>query len=92
MILALLGPDDYTKLIKYGLCCDSLNTHTYVHTHAHTHAHAHTHTHTHRVDDDSGDRQNAKVVERLMPDKDYYIQIQTFKPEGGQFEFSITSW
>ncbi|XP_064399570.1 zinc metalloproteinase nas-14-like [Halichondria panicea] len=60
MILALLGPNDYTKLIK--------------------------------VDDDSGDRTNAKIVERLMPDKDYYLQIQTFKPEGGKFEFSITSW
>ena len=54
--------------------------------------HTHTHTHALRVDDDSGDRTNAKIVERLMPDKDYYLQIQTFKPEGGKFEFSITSW
>ena len=57
-----------------------------------THTHPHTHTHTHRVDDDSGDKTNAKIVERLMPNKDYYLQIQTFDSKGGKFEFSITSW
>ena len=45
-----------------------------------------------RVDDDSGDGQNAKISTQLLPDKDYYIQIQTFDPKGGKFEFSITSW
>ena len=46
-----------------------------------------------RVDDDSvGDRKNAKIVKRLMPDRDYFVQIQTFSPEGGKFAFSITAW
>ena len=43
-------------------------------------------------DDDAGDGKNAKIVCRLMPDRDYFIQIQTFHPEGGKFEFSVTSW
>ena len=47
----------------------------------------------HRVDDDSvGDKKNAKIIQRLMPDRDYFVQIQTFSPEGGKFEFSITAW
>ena len=46
-----------------------------------------------RVNDDgAGDGRNAKIVERLMPDRDYFLQIQTFHPEGGKFEFSITAW
>ena len=46
-----------------------------------------------RVNDDgAGDGKNAKIVERLMPDRDYFLQIQTFHPEGGKFEFSITAW
>jgi len=45
-----------------------------------------------RVDDDSGDRTNARIVEKLMPDRDYYVQIQTFDAKGGKFEFAITSW
>ena len=43
-------------------------------------------------DDDAGDGKNAKIVCKLTPDRDYYLQIQTFHPEGGKFEFSITSW
>jgi hypothetical protein len=60
MVLALLGPDDFTKQI--------------------------------RVDDDGGDGKNAKIVTKLLPDRDYFAQIQTFDPKGGKFEFSITSW
>ena len=45
-----------------------------------------------RVDDDSGDSLNAKISTQLLPDRDYYAQIQTFDPKGGKFEFSITSW
>jgi len=43
-------------------------------------------------DDDAGDGKNAKIVVRLTPDRDYFLQIQTFHPEGGKFEFSITAW
>ena len=43
-------------------------------------------------DDDAGDGKNAKIVARLIPDRDYFLQIQTFHPEGGKFEFSITAW
>jgi len=43
-------------------------------------------------DDDAGDGKNAKIVTRLTPDRDYFLQIQTFRPEGGKFEFSITAW
>jgi hypothetical protein len=47
----------------------------------------------HRVNDDgAGDGKNSKIVQKLMPDKDYYLQIQTFDPKGGKFEFSITAW
>ena len=46
-----------------------------------------------RVNDDgAGDGKNSKIVQRLMPDRDYYLQIQTFDPKGGKFEFSITAW
>ena len=45
-----------------------------------------------RVDDDSGDGKNAKISTPLLPDRDYYVQIQTFDPKGGKFEFSVTSW
>lgn len=45
-----------------------------------------------RVDDDGGDGKNAKIVTQLLPDRDYFAQIQTFDPKGGKFEFSITSW
>lgn len=44
------------------------------------------------VDDDSGDDKNAKISAQLLPDRDYYVQMQTFDPKGGKFEFSITSW
>jgi hypothetical protein len=43
-------------------------------------------------DDGAGDGKNSKIVQKLMPDKDYYLQIQTFDPKGGKFEFSITAW
>ena len=43
-------------------------------------------------DDDAGDGKNARIVCRLTPDRDYFLQIQTFHPEGGKFEFSITPW
>ena len=47
----------------------------------------------HRVNDDgAGDGNNALIVERLMPDRDYYVQFQTFHSKGGKFEFVITSW
>lgn len=46
-----------------------------------------------RVNDDgAGDGKNSKIVQKLMPDRDYYLQIQTFDPKGGKFEFSITAW
>ena len=45
-----------------------------------------------RVDDDSGDGLNSKISSQLFPDRDYFVQIQTFDPKGGSFEFSITSW
>ena len=46
-----------------------------------------------RVNDDgAGDGRNSKIVQKLMPDKDYFVQIQTFDPQGGKFEFSITAW
>ena len=46
-----------------------------------------------RVNDDgAGDGRNALIVERLMPDKDYYVQFQTFHSQGGKFEFVITAW
>lgn len=46
-----------------------------------------------RVNDDgAGDGRNALIVERLMPDRDYYVQFQTFHPQGGKFEFVITAW
>lgn len=61
MVVALLGPDNHTRLIKVN-------------------------------DDGAGDGKNARIVERLMPDTDYFLQIQTFHPEGGKFEFSITAW
>ena len=45
-----------------------------------------------RVDDDSGDGLNSKISTQLFPDRDYFVQIQTFDPKGGKFKFSITSW
>ena len=49
--------------------------------------------HTHSVNDDgAGDGRNALIVERLMPDRDYYVQFQMFHPQGGKFEFVITAW
>ena len=49
-------------------------------------------THHSVNDDGAGDGRNALIVERLMPDRDYYVQFQTFHPQGGKFEFVITSW
>lgn len=50
-------------------------------------------THFFRVNDDgAGDGKNSKIVQKLMPDRDYFVQIQTFDPKGGKFEFSITAW
>ena len=43
-------------------------------------------------DDGAGDGKNAKIVKELMPDRDYFLQIQTFDPKGGEFEFSILGW
>jgi hypothetical protein len=61
MIVALLGPDDYTNVITVN-------------------------------DDGAGDGRNALIVERLMPDRDYYVQFQTFHSQGGKFEFVISAW
>ena len=42
-------------------------------------------------DDNSGDCMNAKIVEALHPDKDYYVVVRTFDPNGGEFHLSITA-
>ena len=39
--------------------------------------------------DNSGDGCNAKIVEALHPDKDYYVVVRTFDPNGGEFHLSI---
>ena len=42
-------------------------------------------------DDNSGDGQNAKIVEALYPDKDYFIVVRTFDPNGGEFHLSVSA-
>ena len=42
-------------------------------------------------DDNSGDGNNAKIVEALHPDKDYYVVVRTFDPKGGEFYVSISA-
>ena len=42
-------------------------------------------------DDNSGDCMNAKIVEALHPDKDYYVVVRTFDPKGGEFHLSVTA-
>ena len=42
-------------------------------------------------DDNSGDCMNAKIVEALHPDKDYYVVVRTFDPKGGKCHVSVTA-
>ena len=42
-------------------------------------------------DDNSGDCMNAKIVEALHPDKDYFIVVRTFDPKGGECHVSVTA-
>ena len=42
-------------------------------------------------DDNSGDGQNAKIEEALYPDKDYFIVVRAFDPNGGEFHLSVTA-
>ena len=42
-------------------------------------------------DDNSGDGCNAKIVEALHPDKDYFIVVRTFDPKGGECFVSVTA-
>ena len=42
-------------------------------------------------DDNSGDGNNAKIEEALIPDSDYYIVIRTFDPDGGEFNLSVSA-
>ena len=34
---------------------------------------------------------NAKIVEALHPDKDYFIVVRTFDPKGGECHVSVTA-